>query len=140
MTATMNGRAPSPPRSSWRPQLMRAAKITTLLLIVFVTLVPFLLVVMTSLKSKVDSVSLPPKWFFTPTFEHYIEQLANEDFFRAAVNSLVIASATTLIATHRRSVISDADRTLRLRDGSLGGSPSWGSGIHQNCMGARSDG
>lgn len=82
-----------------RPRLMRVAKITTLLLIVFVTLVPFLLVVMTSLKSKVDSVALPPKWFFTPTLENYVEQLANEDFFRAAVNSLIIASATTLIAT-----------------------------------------
>ena len=84
---------------SRRPQLKRAAKITTLLVIVSVTLVPFLLVVMTSLKTKVDSVALPPKWIFTPTFENYFEQLANEEFFRAAFNSLVIGAATTLIAT-----------------------------------------
>jgi multiple sugar transport system permease protein len=87
------------PRPSRRPQVMRAAKIVTLLVITFVTLVPFLLVLMTSLKSKVDSVALPPKWFFVPTFENYVEQLANEDFFNAAVNSLIIASVTTVIAT-----------------------------------------
>ena len=79
--------------------MKRAAKIVTLLLIVFVTLVPFLLVLMTSLKTRADSVALPPKWFFTPTLENYVEQLANEEFFRAALNSLVIASATTVIAT-----------------------------------------
>ena len=88
----------APPRAR-RPQIMRVAKIVTLLVIVFVTLIPFLLVVMTSLKTKVDSVALPPKWVFTPTFENYVEQLANEEFFRAAINSLIIASATTLIAT-----------------------------------------
>ena len=74
-------------------------KIATLLAIVFVTLMPFLLVVLTSLKTKADSVALPPKWLFTPTLENYVEQLANEEFFRAAFNSLVIASATTIIAT-----------------------------------------
>ena len=82
-----------------RNEIKRIVKIVTLLAIVFVTLVPFLLVVMTSLKTKADSVALPPKWLFSPTFENYVEQLANEEFFRAALNSLIIASATTLIAT-----------------------------------------
>lgn len=78
---------------------MRVAKIATLLAVVVFTLIPFLLVLMTSLKTKVDSVALPPRWVFSPTLENYGEQLANEEFFRAAVNSLIIASATTLIAT-----------------------------------------
>ncbi len=99
MTATNEVREHETPRPSRRPAIMRVAKIATLLTIVFVTLIPFLLVVMTSLKTKVDSVALPPKWLFTPTFENYVEQLANEEFFRAAINSLIIASATTLIAT-----------------------------------------
>ena len=60
---------------------------------------PFLLVLMTSLKTKVDSVALPPKWLFSPTLDNYVEQLANEEFFRAALNSLLIASATTVVAT-----------------------------------------
>jgi multiple sugar transport system permease protein len=78
---------------------MRIAKITTLLVVVLVTLLPFLLVLMTSLKTKVDSVALPPKWIFTPTLENYLEQLGNEEFFHAALNSLVIASLTTVLAT-----------------------------------------
>lgn len=82
-----------------RPRAKQVAKIVTLLVVVLITLVPFLLVLMTSLKTKVDSVALPPKWTFTPTLENYVEQLANEEFFRAALNSLIIASATTLIAT-----------------------------------------
>jgi multiple sugar transport system permease protein len=96
MTARVRHPAPPPSR---RPAIMRVAKITTLLAIVLITLVPFLLVVMTSLKTKVDSVALPPKWLFTPTLENYIDQLGNEEFFRAALNSLIIASATTLAAT-----------------------------------------
>ena len=82
-----------------RPGIKRAIKIVTLLTIVLVTLVPFVLVVMTSLKTKADSVALPPKWLFSPTLENYVEQLANEEFFRAALNSLIIAAATTVIAT-----------------------------------------
>ena len=98
--------APAPHRAKQRararpasPRLKQAAKIGTLLMIVLITLVPFLLVLMTSLKTKVDSVALPPKWIFTPTLENYVEQLANEEFFRAALNSLVIASLTTVLAT-----------------------------------------
>jgi multiple sugar transport system permease protein len=87
-----------PPRP-WRPRVLRVAKLSTLLVIVAVTLAPFLLVLMTSLKTKVDSVALPPKWLFSPTLDNYIEQLANEEFFRAALNSLLIASAATVVAT-----------------------------------------
>jgi multiple sugar transport system permease protein len=98
MTPTATG--PRRPTSrSRRPRIRQAVKIGTLLIIVLITLMPFLLVVMTSLKTKVDSVALPPKWIFTPTFENYVEQLANEEFFQAALNSLIIASATTVIAT-----------------------------------------
>ena len=82
-----------------RLRFLRAAKIGTLLTVVLVTLVPFLLVVMTSLKTRVDSVALPPRWFFVPTLDNYVEQLANEEFFRAALNSLLVASCTTVIAT-----------------------------------------
>ena len=98
MTTSDRPRHVAPPPSR-RPAVMRVAKITTLVAIVFITLIPFLLVVMTSLKTKVDSVALPPKWLFTPTLENYVEQLGNEEFFRAALNSLIIASATTLLAT-----------------------------------------
>lgn len=84
---------------SRRPAIKRAIKVTTLLAIVMVTLAPFVLVVVTSLKTKADSVALPPRWLFSPTLENYVDQLANEEFFRAALNSLIIASATTVIAT-----------------------------------------
>lgn len=91
--------AGGPGRRPARVTVMRIAKVVTLLAVVVIALLPFALVVMTSLKTKVDSVALPPRWFFTPTLDNYVEQLANEEFFRAAANSLFIASATTVIAT-----------------------------------------
>lgn len=90
------------PRRTWvtlRIRLLSVLKHAFLALIALVCLTPFLLVVTTSLKTKVDAVALPPKWLFVPTIANYAEQLANEAFFNAVKNSLLIAFSTTLIAT-----------------------------------------
>ena len=82
-----------------RSQLLSVAKHLFLGFVALVCLVPFLLVVATSLKTKVDAIALPPKFFFVPTLDNYAEQLGNEAFFNAVKNSLVIAFSATAIAT-----------------------------------------
>jgi multiple sugar transport system permease protein len=92
----------APASRAWprlRSHLLSAAKHGFLILVTFICLVPFLLVVMTSLKTKVDAIALPPKWLFVPTLANYAEQLGNEAFFNAVRNSLIIAFSATAIAT-----------------------------------------
>lgn len=62
------------------------------------SLLPFLLILFTSLKEKKDALSNPPTFFFTPTLDNYIEQVLNVDVLKAIGNSLLIALVATLIA------------------------------------------
>ena len=82
-----------------RSELLNVAKHAFLVLVALVSLAPFLLVVTTSLKTKVDAIALPPKFIFVPTLANYVEQLGNEAFFNAVKNSLLIAFSATAIAT-----------------------------------------
>ena len=69
------------------------------LLIVFLSSVfPFYWMVTTSLKHQADALAYPPRWIFTPTLDHYIDALFQHDVAGSLVNSLVIASSTTVLA------------------------------------------
>lgn len=60
---------------------------------------PFLLILVTSIKRPVDAVTMPPKWFFTPTLNNYRELLSQPDFLQAIINSIIITISATFIAT-----------------------------------------
>jgi multiple sugar transport system permease protein len=69
------------------------------LLIVFLTSVfPFYWMVTTSLKSQADALAVPPVWVFTPTLSHYINALFEHDVASSLLNSLIVASSTTLLS------------------------------------------
>lgn len=68
-----------------------------LLAAAFVFLFPILWAVMMSLKTRVDALSMPPKWFFTPTFEHYVTVWKDGSLLHYAQNSLVVAVSSTVI-------------------------------------------
>jgi ABC-type glycerol-3-phosphate transport system permease component len=59
---------------------------------------PVIWVIMTSFKARTDIFTLPPKIFFSPTVEHYIEAfLRSSDITRGIGNSLLVAALTTLL-------------------------------------------
>jgi len=62
------------------------------------TLFPFYWMVSSSLKDQTDLLASPPVWTFVPTLSHYAEIWADEKVFGAVVNSLIVASSTTLLA------------------------------------------
>ncbi len=62
------------------------------------SLMPFVLIIFTSLKEKKDALSNPPTFIFTPTFDNYLEQILNEKVYRAIGNSLLIAVSSTIVA------------------------------------------
>jgi ABC-type glycerol-3-phosphate transport system permease component len=59
---------------------------------------PVIWVIMTSFKARTDIFTLPPKIFFSPTVEHYLEAfLRSSDITRGIGNSLLVAALTTLL-------------------------------------------
>jgi multiple sugar transport system permease protein len=59
---------------------------------------PVIWVIMTSFKARTDIFTLPPKIFFSPTVEHYLEAfLRSSDITRGIGNSILVAVLTTLL-------------------------------------------
>lgn len=65
----------------------------------FVGLIPFFLVVLTSLKQPAESVVTPPVWAFAPTLSNYVALLSNPEFLRSVLNSVIIAGGSTVVST-----------------------------------------
>ena len=82
-----------------KKKILKFIKYAFLALAASIGIFPFLLIFSTSIKTRVDAIAMPPKWFFIPTLENYIELLSNMDFINSAKNSLIIAGSATLIAT-----------------------------------------
>jgi sorbitol/mannitol transport system permease protein len=59
---------------------------------------PIFWMVLTSFKTEVEAIALPPKLFFQPTLENYITIQQRADYFSFAMNSVVISVGSTLLA------------------------------------------
>jgi multiple sugar transport system permease protein len=79
-------------------RLRKFVKMFVLGLIAFICLIPFILIFFTSIKERVVALSMPPVWFFVPTLRNYVDLLTNVIFLKAILNSLLISSASTVIA------------------------------------------
>ncbi|MGO9121830.1 MAG: carbohydrate ABC transporter permease [Desulfomonilaceae bacterium] len=58
---------------------------------------PVIWVILTSLKMRDEIFTLPPTIFFHPTTIHYTEALLDQDILSGIINSLLVASGTTLL-------------------------------------------
>lgn len=63
-----------------------------------VTLFPIYWIMVSSLKTRIDTLALPPVWVFQPTFEAYRHVFVDEHYSRYFLNTTVIALATTGIS------------------------------------------
>ncbi|NPV53948.1 MAG: carbohydrate ABC transporter permease [Firmicutes bacterium] len=68
----------------------RLAFVATLIITV-IMLFPILWMLGISLKTRIDALAMPPRWFFRPTLENYKLVFANSDFLHGFENSLIIA-------------------------------------------------
>lgn len=67
-------------------------------LMILIWAFPVIWVIITSFKARTDIFTLPPKIFFNPTVEHYIEAfLRTSDITHGTFNSILIATATTIL-------------------------------------------
>jgi sorbitol/mannitol transport system permease protein len=59
---------------------------------------PIFWMVLTSFKTEVEAIALPPRLFFQPTLENYVTIQQRADYFSFAMNSVVISVGSTLLA------------------------------------------
>jgi sorbitol/mannitol transport system permease protein len=58
---------------------------------------PIFWMLLSAFKTEIDAVSVPPKLFFTPTFENYVAVSERADYFKFAWNSVAISLGSTLL-------------------------------------------
>ncbi|RKX96004.1 MAG: carbohydrate ABC transporter permease [Spirochaetes bacterium] len=59
---------------------------------------PVLLVITDSFKTKEQILSIPPKWFFTPTIKNFIDLFTRPNISRYFFDSIVISTTSVIIA------------------------------------------
>lgn len=74
----------------------RRAVIIYIILIIFIaiTLLPYLWLVLTSFKTKLDAFSIPPKIFFQATLDNYYQAFIERGMLTSLKNSLIVMLAT----------------------------------------------
>jgi ABC-type glycerol-3-phosphate transport system permease component len=73
-------------------------KYTLFVMMILTWAFPVVWVIITSFKRRIDIFTLPPKIFFNPTVEHYIEAfIRTSDIAFGTFNSIVIATVTTIL-------------------------------------------
>jgi multiple sugar transport system permease protein len=89
-------------RKSGGPKIRRrmaaTAGIGFLLLYLVVSLFPIFWIVISSVKRSVDTLAMPPVWWFQPTLNAYLQVFVFENYGRYFFNTTVIALATTVIS------------------------------------------
>jgi multiple sugar transport system permease protein len=63
-----------------------------------VVLFPIYWIVVSSFKIPVDTLAIPPIWFFTPTLNAYLNVFALSYYFRYFLNSAIVSAGTVAIA------------------------------------------
>lgn len=69
----------------------------TLLFVAAIVLVPYAWVLSSSLKKRLDILSIPPSWFKNPSFFNYINMLFERRFDEYLMNSIIIGLMSTAI-------------------------------------------
>ncbi|GAA0613481.1 carbohydrate ABC transporter permease [Paenochrobactrum glaciei] len=72
--------------------------IGVLLCFVAMALLPYLWIVLTSFKGRLDILSPDPTWFFKPTLANYPAVFIDKDYMPLVFNSLIIATSTTILS------------------------------------------
>jgi len=103
----------------FRRIIIRVIKHTILALVALIGIIPFILILVTSLKRPNEAIVTPPKFIFTPTFDSYITLMGNVDFLKSVLNSLIIAGSATFLGTMIAVLAGYALSRFRVRGGNV---------------------
>ncbi len=79
-----------------RTKLVVAWVIITIILVINV--LPFVWLILTSLKTRLDIFAIPPRFIFQPTWKNYLSAFGKRHFLPMFYNSLIISVSTTLLS------------------------------------------
>ena len=66
--------------------------------VVIFALTPYVWMILTSIKTRVDALTSVPKWLFSPTFEHYPKVFLDKEYLPVVGNSIIVALGSTLLS------------------------------------------
>ena len=101
-----------------RPRLPRVSSVLIFLLLsgyLVVVLFPIYWIVVSSFKIPVDTLAIPPVWFFTPTLDAYLNVFALNYYLRYFLNSAIVSAGTVAIALSFGSLAAYALDRVRFR-------------------------
>lgn len=84
--------------SRLRSRIAQVSAKATIAIYVLAVLLPLAWMVLASLKTREQVAQLPPLLRFTPTLDNYREVFRDSDFPRYFVNSLVVATSSTIVS------------------------------------------
>ncbi|WP_455382829.1 carbohydrate ABC transporter permease [Salinispira pacifica] len=93
----------------------RIASTTIVLILVAAFLVPVVWTIETSLKTRVDAWSMPPKWTFVPSIANYVRALFQHHFLTYLRHSAIIAAGSTILAVAFGGLAAYAFERFRFR-------------------------
>jgi multiple sugar transport system permease protein len=66
--------------------------------VLFIFVFPYIWMILTSFKTRLDIFTLPPKFIFKPYFKHYIDVFSKGEFLKNSLNSAIIAILSTIVS------------------------------------------
>lgn len=87
----------SDPGRARRRDTRKAWRTFVLILVTALFVFPVYWTLSLSVKPRSLMFSLPPKWLFKPIWDHYLSIFGNGDFIRNILNSLILATSSTLL-------------------------------------------
>ena len=85
-------------RPKFRRRMAATAGIGFLVFYLVVSLFPIFWIVISSVKRSVDTLAMPPVWWFQPTLNAYLQVFVFENYGRYFFNTAVIALSATVIS------------------------------------------
>ena len=77
---------------------------SVLIIILFVTLIPIIWMLLTSIKTRTEAFAIPPIWLFKPTFENFLSIFQKSRFGFYFTNSIFVAMGSTLVTVFTGSL------------------------------------
>jgi multiple sugar transport system permease protein len=114
-----------------RRQILKLADAVKLAIVLVILVLPIAWTFLSAFKSRTEVAALPPRLFFTPTLDNFVELFGRNDFLHNTLNSLIVATGSTLlglalgvpaafaIAWHKMSWPATATLFARMAPGTL---------------------
>ena len=76
----------------------RIAAFAVVIAVLVIALMPYVWIVLTSFKTRIDALADTPVWIFSPTFDHYPKIFIEKGYLPLAWNSAIVAFSTTALS------------------------------------------